>query len=309
MVGLCRGLLLVSASAALMVWPGPGRAQDAPAPSVSPPPAPANAPEGPAPGGAPPGPDAPTQKPQLRAFCTDRPTKANAACTVDAGHFQLETDAFNASFDHQDGVDTDTYLYTNPTLKYGLTDTTDLEVNWAPYETVRTHDVRSGETDTVSGVGDLYLRAKIALTGDTGDASFAAALFPYVKAPTARAGIGDGAWEGGVIVPLVFTLSKSVSLTFDPEVDLLKNTVGDGRHASMNQLVGLSWSLPQGVTLLGEFWSDVNFDPTGTVTQYSADLAATYGLPHDLQLDVGLNLGLNRATPAVQVYTGVSHRF
>jgi hypothetical protein len=270
---------------------------------------PAQPPAGPVQGGQPPAStiDQPADKPQLRAFCTDRPTKSNGACTVDEGHFQIETDVFNASFAHLDGVNTDTYLYTNPTLKYGLTNTIDVQANWTPYETVRTHDTRSGAVDTVSGVGDLYLRGKVNLFGE-GGGSFDAALFPYVKAPTARTGIGDGAWEGGLVVPVVFKLSDSVSLTFDPEVDFLENTNGGGLHPNMAQLADISWTIKT-VTLFGEVWSNVNFDPTGTVTQYSTDFSVAWGLSHDIQLDAGVNFGLNRVTPAVQVYTGLSHRF
>jgi hypothetical protein len=245
---------------------------------------------------------------QLGPFCTDRPTKSNGACTVDEGHFQVESDIFNATFMHTDGVTTDTYQFTNPTLKYGLTSKTDIEVNWAPYETVRTHDAHAGTTDTVSSVGDLYLRAKLALVGDN-DSTVAATLYPYVKAPTARTGVGDGAWEGGLTVPIVIKLNSAVNLSFGPELDLLQNSVGDGRHASMSQLIDLSWSLPRNITVFGEVWSNVDFDSSGTVTQYSADLAASWGFSHDLQLDAGVNIGLNRFTPAVQVYSGVSHRF
>ena len=34
----------------------------------------------------------PTPKEQMRPFNTDRPTKSNVPYTVDAGHFQIETD-------------------------------------------------------------------------------------------------------------------------------------------------------------------------------------------------------------------------
>ena len=37
----------------------------------------------------------PTPNDELRSFCTDRPPKANLPCTVDAGHFQYESDIFN----------------------------------------------------------------------------------------------------------------------------------------------------------------------------------------------------------------------
>ena len=44
-------------------------------------------------------------------------------------------------------------------------------------------------------------------------------------------------------------------------------------------------------------------------TETSADLALALGLPNDLQFDVGVNLGLNPQTAAVEGYCGVSKRF
>ena len=72
----------------------------------------------------------------LRPLCTDRPTKSTSPCTVDAGHFQLESDLFNVTVDRGGGQTTTTWLATNPTLKYGLTDRLDVEVNMAPYVSV-----------------------------------------------------------------------------------------------------------------------------------------------------------------------------
>ena len=203
---------------------------------------------------------------------------------------------------------TDTYVLAAPTLKYGVTDAVDLEASLAPATVVRTSGPAGAPSRTLSGVGDLYLRVKVSLADDPAG-RFDAAILPFVKAPTARAGIGNGAWEGGVIAPLVFKLKGDLYLTLDPELDLLKNDAGDGRHLGMAQLVNLSWEVSKTVTLLGELWSDVDFRPHSTVVQYSADLAATRALAHDVQLDIGVNIGLNRDTPAVQAYAGISHRF
>src|SRR5271155_2378567 len=52
----------------------------------------------------------PTPDDQMRAFCTDRPPKANAACTVDAGHFQYEADIVNWTYAEMAGVTTNTYF-------------------------------------------------------------------------------------------------------------------------------------------------------------------------------------------------------
>jgi hypothetical protein len=56
-------------------------------------------------------------------------------------------------------------------------------------------------------------------------------------------------------------------------------------------------------------WTAQNFDPAGTVAQYSADFAFARALRPTLQLDFGGNFGLNRATPGAQLYVGVSTRF
>ena len=60
-----------------------------------------------------------------------------------------------------------------------------------------------------------------------------------------------------------------------------------------------------------EVWSDVNFDPGGTVTQASFDLGAAWipAAHPNFQLDGGVNLGLNNQTPAAQAYVGISLRF
>jgi len=96
----------------------------------------------------------------LRDLCPDRPGKNTSACTVDEGHFQVESDLFNGTFARAGGITTDTYLITNPTLKYGITSDADLEAEIVPYEIVRTHDSKADSTLTAEGVGDLFLRAK-----------------------------------------------------------------------------------------------------------------------------------------------------
>jgi len=241
----------------------------------------------------------------LQPICADRPTKANGPCTVDVGHFQLEGDIVNATFMHASGVTTDTWLLFNPSLKYGLTSNLDIEVNIAPLEIVRVKDA-TGAVNTQSGVSDLFLRVKYEFLNKP---NVQAALIPYVKAPTARSGLGNGAWEGGLIVPVNIKLSSALSFTLQPEVDDLENGAGDGHHLAASQDLSLGLSLPHNLTLFAELWGQWAFDPAGTQRQYSADIAAALGLGRDSQLDAGVNFGLNRVTPGVAPYIGFSHRF
>ncbi len=252
----------------------------------------------------------PTPEADLRAFCTDRPTKSTGPCTVDAGHFQYESDVFNVTYDTSGGADTTTALYTNPTLKLGLNNTIDAEINIAPWETVTSRDRASGRTVRASGVGDLFLRLKANLIGDDGG-DVAVALEPYVKIPTAPNGVGDGAVEGGLIAPIQINLPANWSLTIDPEGDVLKNAGGAADHLNISGLLSFSRPLSKTVTGSLEIWADDNFDPRRTVTQTSFDLGAAWIPPahSNFQLDGGVNLGLNKQTPAAQAYVGVSQRF
>jgi hypothetical protein len=147
------------------------------------------------------------------------------------------------------------------------------------------------------------------LGDDGGDVAFA--LEPYVKIPTAPIGVGNGAVEGGLIAPIQVNLPANWSLTIDPEGDILKNTLGGGDHFNMSGLLSFSRPLSKTVTLSLEVWSDVNFDPGGTITQASLDLGAAWIPPRhpNFQLDGGVNLGLNNETSAAQAYVGVSQRF
>jgi len=252
----------------------------------------------------------PTPEDKLRSLCADRPTKSNGPCTVDAGHWQLESDVYNITQQTTGDVTQTVQLFTNPTLKLGVTNTLDLEMNIAPYEEVSTRDSATGVTSTASGAGDLFLRAKWNLLGDDGGA-IAVALFPYLKLPTAGRVIGNGAVEEGLIVPIAFNLPSNFQLTIDPEADALADAQGPGRHLNLTTPLSLSYGLTKTITVFAELWGDENFDPAGNVFQASADLAAAWipAKAPNFQLDGGVNIGLNRATPGVQGYVGITRRF
>lgn len=238
-------------------------------------------------------------------ICTDRPTKSNAACTVPEGMVQVEADLFSWTRLAAGPARTDVLVYTNPVVKYGLGPNSDIQLNIAPLVEVRTR--ADGQTVSQRGVGDLTLRFKQRLTGP--NSRVQVALLPFVKAPTAERGIGNGEWEGGVIVPVQVPVGKA-TLTLVPQVNLLADALSpDDRHLEFQGVVNLAYPVAPRTTMAVELWTSQNWDPAGTVRQYSADAALSYLLNDELQLDIGGNFGLNRATPDVQLYVGVSARF
>jgi hypothetical protein len=244
---------------------------------------------------------------QMRAFSTDRPPKANVPYTVDAGHFQYETDLVNFTHQVTGTVHTDTLLAPNPTFKVGVTNNVDVEIN-PSFAGVHTFDTAAATSSTLWGIGDTFLRSKINLWGNDGGDT-AAALIPYVKAPTAPLGIGNGAMEGGLIGPLAVNLPNSFVLLLVPEVDVLKDSADDGRHGNYVFDVNLSREVIKNVTAYVELWSDYNADPTQKATLMSADVAVAWVIVPNVQVDFGANVGLTSATPAIQLFAGLSQRF
>jgi hypothetical protein len=241
----------------------------------------------------------------LRTLNTDRPTKSNSPVTVDAGHFQIESDLFNYTHSNAGGVTTRLYTTLDPVLKLGVTDHIDLEVQFGGYNWLQTAVPGAG-TFRQSGAGDLTLRAKVNLFGN--ESGPALALIPYVKVPTAAQGIGNGHTEGGVIAPFTYPLPYDFTLLIEPEVDVLKNYADAGHHFNYTQLINISHPVGPKVTVYGELYSALGTDAR-TPPVYTLDAAVAWTVSDTLQLDAGANIGLNRAAPNLQLYTGISKRF
>lgn len=236
-------------------------------------------------------------------ICPDRPGKGTSPCTLADGHAQVELGLYDEATQRRGGVTTDTGNAGAALVKYGVSDSVDVEAGLALYQFQRTRDATG--TAWSRGVGDLTLRAK---WNPAGDGPVAFVLEPYLKLPTAGGGTGNGHVEGGLVAPVSYDLGGNWSVAMTPEADLLLNGSGGGYHAQLVDVVGLGKSFGP-LTLGAEVWTSQNLDPAGTVSQYSADLDAALLADGDTQLDGGVNFGLNRATPDAEFYLGVSRRF
>ena len=245
----------------------------------------------------------------LRKFAPDRPTKGFSVRTVDAGHFEIETDLVNYTYSKYLGVTTRNYQALDPTFKLGVTNWMDVEVQFNGLQYAQMFDggpVPNFQNST--GFGDVFLRTKINLLGnDSGPIGFA--LIPYVKLPSSTPLISNGAVEGGLIAPLALRPADFI-VTLMTEVDDLKSATSNNRYANFVNLVSVSHGVPgtEGVNAMVELFSSVGTDP-GTAPIYTLDFGMNFRLSQHIILDVGLNLGLNSAAPKAQVYTGISARF
>ena len=238
----------------------------------------------------------------LRDLCAQRPGKATPPCILDAGHVQIETGLADAVFQRGGGRREDTYSFGASELRFGATRRIELEAGWSPLVV----DTQRGGART-TGSGDATLGVLAALTDPDGKGP-AVALQGFVTAPTATHGLGAGGWTGGVRLPAAIPLTDTLSLGLTPEIDVLRNAAGGGTHLAWIGVASLGRSF--GKTALGaELWAMADDDPAGRTTQASFDLTAAQAIGENLQLDAGANLGLNHATPDLEVYVGVARRF
>jgi len=239
-------------------------------------------------------------------ICADRPGKATSTCTVPAGHWQLETGLVDWTQQKDSGERDTSLAIGETTVKFGLSDRSNIEVDLSPWQRATTRVDGFRESD--SGFGDINLLFKQELT--SGDAGVQVDLLPFVKLPTAKHSLGNGKWEGGLLVPIGYAIPKSpLSIALTPEVDWVADGDGGGHHAAMAQVVSLGWAATDKLNLSGEVWGAWNWDPAGTTHQVSVDGAIAYLVNKVVQLDGGANFGINRNTPDIELYGGVSVRF
>jgi hypothetical protein len=246
----------------------------------------------------------------LRKFAPDRPAKGFSVRTVDAGHFEIETDLISTTISNSPGGTTHSFQGLDPTLKLGLTNWMDIEVQFNGLQYTESADGTSSPFNfqNSTGFGDVFLRSKINLLGnDNGPVGFA--LIPYVKLPSSTPLISNGAVEGGLIAPLALRPADFI-VTLMTEVDDLKSATSNNRFANFVNLVSVSHAVPgtEGINATVELFSSVGTDP-GTPPVYTLDFGMNFRLSQHTILDVGVNLGLNSAAPKAQVYTGISARF
>jgi hypothetical protein len=242
------------------------------------------------------------QAQDLRDFCAERPGKATPPCILDAGRLQLEVGLADGAFERSHGAHEDIYSLGASELRFGLTRRVEVEAGWAPL--IVDHVRGAGRT---TGVGDAMLGLRGALTDPDKD-GLAVSAQGFVTLPTATRGLGAGGWTGGVRLPVSAPLGKAADLGLTPEVDVVRDGDGHGAHAAFQGTVALGHSF--GDTALGvELWGQEDEDPAGHTWESSFDLTAAHMIGKDAQLDAGVNLGLNRATPDVEVYAGIARRF
>jgi hypothetical protein len=236
----------------------------------------------------------------LGPMCADRPGKATPPCIVAPGHLQLEVGLIDWS-GHSPGTPQTSEAIAAFEARFGLSARTEVELAWTPVS------ISHQEGDRQVGVGDLTLGARTALVSPHGD-GLAVSIEPFVQAPTGTEGQGSGQWGGGVLLPVSLPVG-GFSIGFTPAIQTVPADDGPGVRAQLSGALGASYGFAD-VSVGAELWGAMQ-PSLRAADQASGDLFVAWSPAclSDVQFDAGVNAGLTRNTPRVELSLGVAHRF
>src|SRR5438309_10161876 len=124
----------------------------------------------------------PTPQAFMRELSADRPDKTDCPFTVDAGHFQIEMDFANMTYNQPNSergnVRFTAFEIAPMNLKVGLLNNLDFQLVYASYQWEKTDNRDTRTTGRTSGFNGLAPRLKLNLVGNDGG-FFALALIPF----------------------------------------------------------------------------------------------------------------------------------
>jgi hypothetical protein len=252
----------------------------------------------------------PTPDEYMREISPDRPDKTDSPFTVDAGHFQLEMDFVNYTYDSPNSqhgnTQSDEYQIAPMNLKVGIFNNTDFQVVLSPWQWQRTESGNLGTVGHQSGFGDTTLRVKQNLTGNDGG-FFALALIPFVTLPTSQDNVGAGSVEGGLGIPYAFDV-PNWDVGFQTTFNYDRNNVGNGYHTEFDNSVSIGHAIIGPLEYHVEFFSGVsteqNSEWVGTV-----DTWFTYQVNQNLIFDSGVYIGVTPAADNWHPWVGMTWRY
>ncbi|KAA9331627.1 transporter [Hymenobacter busanensis] len=237
----------------------------------------------------------------MRPLSTDRPDATESAYSVDAGHFQLETDLVRFGQQRFGTARSEEVALNHINLKMGLTRTSDVQVIVESY-TLQTE--RSETRTQRSGFGDLTVRFKQNLWGNDGGTT-ALALLPFVKLPTANK-VGNGAVEGGLVTPFAWQLPGDWSFGSQLQLNVSRDAEAQEHFLEFAPTITVGHDLYQ--TLGGFVELATNRDlRRGGLWTATFNGGPTLRIGDNLQLDAGWNLALTRDTET-SYFLGLSFR-
>lgn len=258
----------------------------------------------------------PTPKRLRREFLTDRPDKTLTPVTVDAGHVQFETDFVSYKFNREqqpqenNAKDRNFYAFMLTNVRVGLLNNLDLHVVVQPFDFIGATAPRLPQysgTAAAFGFGDMSVLFKHNLWGNDGGPT-ALGWAGRIDIPTGSPRVTSGFVEGGTSVFWLRRWPNKLYLGIEAGIDIRENIRQFGYHTEFLNSISLAYSLTK---KLGSKVELASIASTEVAQPWEGVFATAllYQPLDDMQLDIGLNIGLSEPALDLNPYTGVSVRW
>jgi hypothetical protein len=235
---------------------------------------------------------------------TDRPHFSEASSLVGLGRVQIET-GYTFTMDRSNGVRTTTQSFGEPLLRAGL------GAEWFEFRlatTALTETTTGNGSRSTSGMDDLYLGAKIAITEQAGMLP-EFAVFPQMRLPAGSPAFTSDRVLPGVNLAYSWMLNDWLELECNTQFNSRRDDLAH-TYTEFIQTVNFEYELTDNV---GAFTEVIGFMPSGSLSalpEYYFHGGFVYFLTDDIQFDIHSGVGLNRAATNL-AFTGIgfSKRF
>lgn len=256
----------------------------------------------------------PTPIADLRDIDTDRPDKTNSPHTIDAGHLQIEFGLFDYLYNrdryHGANARADAISVAQFNFRLGVLNNVELNAIVTPWQFERDTDNISRSSSRQSTFGDTVVGGKINFWGNDNNKLWdtAMGMQAQLKVPTAREPAGNGHPEFVLNLPLAINLPADFSLTVQTAPGWERNSTNSGYVAGWQNSASLDHEIFKKLDGYIEYWSHVTAE-RHQEAQQTMDAGVLYQLTDSLVLDIGINVGLNHASPSFEWVGGASVRF
>jgi hypothetical protein len=230
----------------------------------------------------------PVPKSEMHEFETDRPSETGTPFTVDAGHFQFESDLVYWN-KYSRTSDAGEIKIMNGVYKLGLLKSLDFQLG---IELLNAQRKPEG-TVTPFQYGATTMRLKYNVQGNDGDKKLAFAVVPFVMLDKAETGYG-------LEIPFSYELSPKLELSWQSQIQF-DHAQGETTSA-----------YEQTLSLSGDVVGDLAFFLEGVGNfsnnnNYFLNGGFTYDFTDNIRGDIATHQTLNHNGPAI-AYIGFSFR-
>ncbi|MEO7444288.1 MAG: transporter [Ferruginibacter sp.] len=244
----------------------------------------------------------PVPKAEMKEMATDRPDATETAYTVEAGHFQMESDLFKHVRNKANQVLSTSNIFNLANYKLGLTEKMDLQLAIPVYVCNRIRNLNTGKIiQKTAGFDDITLRVKYNLWGNAGGKT-AFALLPFLSFPTSS--FAHNELQGGVIFPFALSLNKGLNFGTQAGLEIVKEA--DNAYHS-NIVYSFTFGKPVNAVFNVFAEAFTSYNTYSKETGIYANAGIIYSISPNFNIDAGINYGINKEREKI-IFSGFSYR-